>query len=894
MTDERPDPDALLREVQRAESKRNRGKLKLFLGAVAGVGKTYSMLSEAHEQRRRGVDVVAGLVETHGRAETEALLEGIEVLPLREIDHRGIVITEFDLDGALARKPELIIVDELAHTNAPESRHAKRWQDIDELLGVGINVYTAVNIQHLESLNDVVAQIAGIVVRETVPDSFLEEADEVELVDIPPEELQQRLREGKVYLPQQAEKALESFFRKGNLIALRELALRHTADHVEAEMQSYRTSHAVHDMWPTAQRIVVCIAPNKLAPRVVRAARRMSASMHAELLAVFVESHHHSGLAPSVRSRAFEALALAESMGVETVTLGGEDVVGEIIRFAHSKNASIVVVGKPVRRRWREFVSGSVVDDLVRRSGDLDIYVITGEGAEAGPRSRPAASEKPTWVRIGWTAGITMAATVMAASMFGRFERSNLVMVYLLGVAYVSSRFGPVEAALSALLSVLCFDYFFVASSHIFAIADTQYILTFLVMLSVGLLISTITARMKVQAQAASHRERRTAALYALSREMAKSRSKTEIGEAAKAKIGEVFDAEVGVLIVSDDRGLRPIAHSGSGFESTNTESAVAQWVFDHGQIAGAGTDTLPGSDGLYLPLQGARGPVGVLALRPTDAEHKLDIEQMHLLETFSNQLALAMERTILAKESHNARLQMESERLRNSLLSSVSHDLRTPLTSIEGAASSLLNNPGAPEANKLELTKTIYEEADRLNRLVRNLLDMTRLESGAVELNWEWHSMEELIGGALQRTEALLASRKVDIQIEPNLPLIRADGVLLGQVLINLLENAARHTPEGTPVLVRATVSGGFLRVEIADSGPGIPLEEQDEIFEKFNRGKLAKQGTGFGLGLTICRSILAAHSGRIWARNRAEGGANFIFELPVEAVQPKVPVEA
>jgi two-component system sensor histidine kinase KdpD len=822
------------------------------------------------------------------------LLDGLEILPQRQIDHRGVALTEFDLDGALARRPQLIIVDELAHSNAPGSRHAKRWQDIDELLAAGINVYTAVNIQHLESLNDVVAQIAGIVVRETVPDSFLEEADEVELVDIPPEELQQRLREGKVYVAEQAERALDSFFRKGNLIALRELALRHTADHVEAEMQSYRTSHAVHDMWPTAQRIVVCIAPNKLAPRVVRAARRLSASMHAELLAVFVESHRHSGLAPRDRGRAFEALALAESMGVETVTLGGEDIVGEIIRFAHSKNASIVVVGKPVRKRMRELLFGSVVDDLVRRSGDLDIYVITGEGAAATPRPKMGLSDRPTWPRIGWAVGITLFATALAGLMSPVFQPSNLVMVYLLGVAYISSRFGPVEAGLSSFLSVALFDFFFVPPRGSFGVSDTQYILTFLVMLSVGLLISSITSRMKVQAHAASDRERRTAALYALSREMSKSRSKTEIGQAARAKLGDVFDADVGVLIVTDDRGLRPIAQSDSGFELGNSELAVAQWVLDHGQTAGAGTDTLPGSDGLYLPLQGARGAVGVLALNLSVLEGKLDLEQMHLLETFANQLALAMERTILAKESHNARLQMESERLRNTLLNSVSHDLRTPLTSIEGAAGSLLENPDAPEASKLELIKTIYEEADRLNRLVRNLLDMTRLESGAVELNRQWHSIEELIGAALQRTDSLLAKRKVTTSIEPDLPLIRVDGVLLEQVLINLLENAARHTQEGSPIEIRAKLSGGFMRVEVADSGPGIPLGEENDIFEKFTRGKQAKPGTGFGLGLTICRSILAAHEGRIWGRNRSEGGANFIFELPIESAQPEVPVEA
>jgi two-component system sensor histidine kinase KdpD len=889
-------PDDSQNDATPTENGKHRGKLKVFLGAVSGVGKTYAMLSEAREQRDRGVDVVVGVVETRGKREAEQQLEGLEQLPPRSVETDPSYGPEFDLESAIVRQPRLIIIDDLAHTNAPGARHLKRWQDVADLLDLGIDVYTAVNIQHLESLKDVVAQITGVIVEETVPDSFLRHADNIELVDIPREELEQRLVEGRVDLPHDSDESQKALYKQGSLIALRDLALRYTSECVEAEMQSYRTRNAVQVPWPTTQRILVCISSNKMGSRLIRTAQRIAASMRTDLSAVYVDTLRKNQPLGSRSDHAQEAMNLADRLGIEIATVIGDDVVGEILREAISRNATMIVVGKPLRHRLKNLLFGSVVDELIRRSGNLDVYVITGDedSEDETPQVKLRVDERPFIVRFGWSLGICALATLFCLAIRPLFEPSSFIVIYLLGVTLAASRLGSIEATIAAFLSTLSYDFLFVEPTFKITILDLRQLLTFGLMLSVGLFISSLTSRMRLQALTANNRERRTATLYVLSREMAKSRSKTEIGAAAKNKLSEIFNLDVGVLIITDQRGLRPITPSNSGFELTEAGMIVARWVLEHGQIAGVGTDTHADVEGLYLPLHGSRGVVGVLALRVLQGGVELDMDQMNLLETFSNQLALAMERTILAKESQEARIQIETEQLRNTLLSSMSHDLRTPLTVIGGAASSLLDHPDAPEEKRIELTKTIQEEADRLGRFVRNLLDITRLESGTVEVNWQWHSIEELIGTALGRTELILKGRRVATEVAEDLPLIRADGVLLEQVLVNLLENAVRHTPDFTLIQVRATATASFLRVEIADEGPGIPIGDEERIFQKFVRGKDATRGTGFGLGLTICRSILSLHHGRIWARRRPEGGTMFVFELPVESNQPEVPVEA
>lgn len=858
----------------------------MFLGSSAGVGKTYAMLCEAKEQRDRGLDVVIGYVETHGRRETESLLEGLERLPLREIEYKGVQVKEFDLDGSLVRMPQLLLVDELAHTNAPGSRHPKRWQDIEEVLQAGIDVYTAVNIQHLASLNDVVAQITGVQVRETVPDAFIERADTIEVIDIPPEELIQRLKEGKVYVPERIEHALEGFFQKGNLIALRELALRRAADRVDAEMQSYRAERGVQGVWNARERVLVCVAPNKMASKVVRAAARIAASSHAEMLAISVESDRQAHRPEEFKAQAAEALQLAESLGMATNSVTGHDIVQVVLDYARQHNVSLIVVGKPVKPRWKEILFGSVVDELVRNSGEIDVHVLTMFEEESAKKSSShRAIERGTPTGYAITAVVTIIATGICQLLYERFDLSNLVMVYLLGVAFVSSRYGIREAILSSLLSVAAFDFIFVHPRWTFAVSDSQYIVTFAVMLTVSLLIASLTQRLRSHAEASSDREHRTAALYTLSKELAQSRSKREIALAGVKEIRSVFDADSAVFL--NEIGLREIAASVGGFERDPSEAAVVAWCFEHNKEAGKDTETLPGAKGLYLPVVGTGKAIGVLAVLPNAANWPLSAAQMNLLETFANTLGLALERTLLAKESHESRLEAESEKMRNALLSSISHDLRTPLTSIAGAASSLREGQG----DSKELSETIYQQAMRLNLQVQNLLDMTRLQSGKLELRLEWNSVEELVGTSLALTSEPLKDRPVEIAIPPDLPLVQVDGELIVKVFANVLENAASYSPPKSTIRITAREASDRVYVEVADEGPGIPSGQESLIFDRFARGS-EKDSSGFGLGLTISRAIMKMHDGRVWARNGSEGGAVFVIEIKKSDKAPEVPI--
>ncbi len=891
---ERPDPDALLARVKEEEARARRGKLKLFLGAAAGVGKTYAMLEAAREQRADGVDVVVGYVETHGRAETDALLDGLEVLPPRAVEYRGATLREFDLDGALARRPTLILVDELAHTNAPGSRHAKRWQDVLELLDAGINVYTTVNVQHVESLNDVVARITGVVVRETVPDSVLEQADEVELIDLPPDDLLQRFKEGKVYMPDQAQEALRSFFRKGNLIALRELALRRTAERVDAQMRVYMREHAIAKVWPAAERLLVCVSPTADSARLVRAAKRMAERLGAPWIAAYVETPAQLRLPAEARDRVTQTLRLAEQLGAETVTLPGQKMSEAILAFARDRNVTKIVVGKPTRALWKRILIGSIVDALVQGSGDIDVYVIGGEREEAAPLAPVRRREMPLdWQAYGRaTAGVAL-ATGVAWLMFPFFELSNLIMVYLLGIVVVAMRHGRGPSLLASVLSVAAFDFFYVPPYLTFTVSDARYAITFVVMLLVGFVISGLTVRMRAQAEAARHREQRTAALYAMSRELASTRGVDDLLTIAVRHVSEVFRSQVVVLLPDTGAGLVP--WSGGQFALDANELGVGRWVYEHRQPAGQGTTTLPGASALYLPLVAPRGPVGVLGVRPPD-RHTLDApEQLHQLETFANQTALAIERTRLADEASDAQVRMETERLRNSLLSSVSHDLRTPLATITGAASTILENGSRLDAQtRQELLESVRDEAERLNRLVQNLLEMTRLESGALQLHREWHPLEEVIGAALGRLAQRLGDRRVTTRVPPDLPLVAIDDVLVEQVLVNLLDNAIKYTPAGSPITIIATATDRAVTVEIADHGPGLPRGEENRVFEKFYRGQTAG-GRGAGLGLAICQGIVKAHGGRIWAHNLPEGGVAFLFTLPLTGVPPAaVPADA
>ncbi len=881
MARQRPKPEAFLSEVRQHEGEQARGRLKIFLGAAPGVGKTYAMLQAARIKKGEGDDVVVGLIETHKRRETEALLEGLEVLSRQTMDYRGVKLQEFDIDGALKRKPSLLLVDELAHTNAPGSRHAKRWQDVLELLDRGVDVYSTLNIQHLETLNDIVAQITGVTVRETVPDSVLERAD-IELVDLPPEELVERLKEGKVYVPEMAARAVESFFKLSNLSALRELSLRATAEGVAAVVEEHRRRQAPEAIWPIAERLLVCVGPGPNSAKLVRATRRMAASLRAPWLAVFIESQRQR-LTEKSRASAIDNLRLAERLGAETLSLTTRDIVEGALDLAHQRNVTKIIVGKSGRPRWLEKLEGGIVDRLIHESGDIDVYVIRGdvEGSPAPASQAAGAGGLAPWPEYAVVLAGAAAATGLCFLVFPFLSLTNLVMVYLAGALLVGSRGHRGPAVLYSVASVLCFDFFFVPPRFNFAVRDTQYLFTFMVMGAVALLISDLTVRIRAQAESARLGEMRTAALHALSRLLASTRGVDEILRAAVKHVADMFDADIVALIPGQDGRLAVRAASGERRDLSDKERSVAQWVFDLGQSAGLGTQTLPVVDALYAPLTGGEGPVGVLRVQPRVRERLLVPDQMLLLESFAHQIGLALEVDRLQDDTRKAQIEAEEERLRSSLLSSVSHDLRTPLAAIIGSASSLLQSGASLTGAKArELLENIQEEGEWLSRLVSNLIETTRLETGAVQLRKEPGSIEELVGSALGRLEKLLQGHPVEAAIPADLPLVPMDAVLIEQVLLNLLENAARHTPAGTGIEIAARADAASLTVEIRDHGAGIPADELERVFEKFYHAKSSK---GAGLGLAICRAIINAHGGRIWAENGKDGGAILRFSLPV-----------
>ena len=901
---QRPDPDALLARVKDDESRARRGRLRIFFGATAGVGKSYAMLEAARRQRADGVDVVVGYVELHGRPDTEALLEGLEILPPMLLEHRGITLTEFDLDGALARKPKLLIVDELAHSNHTGARHPKRWQDVEELLSAGIDVYTTVNVQHLESLHDVVAQITGVDVRETVPDRVFGGADEVELIDLPPDELLERLAEGKVYVPEKARQAAQNFFREGNLIALRQLALRATAERVDAAMREYRERHAISATWAANERILVCVGPDPLSTRLVRSAARMASALHAEWLAVYVETPKLVRLPQAARDRILQTLRLAADLGAESANLSGESVAATLIEFARQRNISRIIVGKPLRPRWRDRFDVSLVDELIRLSGTIDIYVISGELGEERPAPPRIPTRSSLWPAYLKALAVVAAATLVCSFMTGRFESTNIVMVYLLGTVVVAARFGRGPAVMAAVLSVCLFDFMFVPPKYSFAVSDTQYVITFAVMLTTAFLISHLAARGKRQASVARQRERRAAELYALSRELARRRTIDEIARFLVRHVLASIAGEAAVLLpdadgkIQDpehfcDRGTPRASASANRFPVPGNDLGIAQWAYDHRQKAGRNTDTLASADALYLPLNALKRCIGVIGLRPKDLAQLEVPEQMQLIESFVTQAAVAMERVQLAETAQVADVEIESEKMRNALLSSISHDFRTPLASIIGAASTLLDDSGSaiePPQRKT-LLRTVLDEANRLHRLVGNLLDLTRLTAGKLALKRQWVPLEEIVGAVLHRLHDALAGRKVTVDLPADLPLLHADEVMIEQLLFNLVDNAQKYTPAGSPIEIAAAVQRGELTVSVRDHGPGLPAGEEDRMFDKFQRGQMEAAQSGFGLGLSIAKAIVEAHGGEIRARSYSAdqgGGAEFRFSLPLATEPP------
>ncbi|MDB6162545.1 MAG: Osmosensitive channel His kinase sensor [Gammaproteobacteria bacterium] len=891
MNDHRPDPDQLLAHVQAEEARAKRGRLRIFFGASAGVGKTYGMLEAAHSARAAtNADVVVGYVEPHGRVETERLLEGLERLPTLAVKYRGIVRYEFDLDAALARRPGILLVDELAHSNVvggdPPPRHPKRWQDIEELLEAGMTVWTTVNVQHLESLNDLVAQITGIRQRETLPDRVFDEADEIELIDLPPDDLLARLHAGKVYVADEVATAVERFFRTPNLMALRELALRRVADRVEAAARALTATRGRGRL--AGDRVLVAIGPDEQAEQLVRAGKRIADALDAGWTVVYVETPALLRLSETERDRRIDLLRLAESLGAETVTLDGPSAAATLIEYAQTRNATRVIVGSPKRSGWRSWLQSSTPVQLVQHARDFDVITIAVPD-QATPRRSPSSSAgvngTPTpirWDRYAWAVFTTAVCTAIAFVLYPRFELSSLVMLYLLGVTIAGLRLGRGPSLLTSLLNVAAVDFFFVPPRYTFAVADVQYLVTFAVMLIIALVIANLMASIRQQTRVAGARERRTALLYAMSRELAATRGLSSLARVAVNHLAEVFQCKAAILLPDATGKLQYPGDPRLDVSFRRADLAVAQWVVDHGHRAGLGSDTLAAAPGLYLPLGDERQRLGVLAVLPENQRRVLLPEQRHLLETFAGQIGIAIERARLAEAAEAASLDAERESLRNTLLASISHDLRTPLAVMAGAGSTLADRGATlDEQTRVSLARSIETKAREMSDLVSNVLDLMRFESGQVVLRTDWEALDDLVGTALNSVEQRLAQHYVDLRLPADLPAVLVDAKLIVQVFANLFNNIGKYTPAGTHVAVTAAADGKFVRVMVDDNGPGLPPGDPARLFDKFQRGDEEGAIVGVGLGLAICQAIIKAHGGEIEAHRRTPG-ARFEFTLP------------
>jgi two-component system, OmpR family, sensor histidine kinase KdpD len=880
----RPDPDELLKHVESEETKR--GKLKIFLGYVAGVGKTYAMLEAAHQRKAQELDVIVGYIETHKRVETEELVAGLEVLPRKQVEYHNVTLPEMDVDEVIKRHPALVLVDEFAHTNAPGSRHPKRFQDVEEILDAGIDVYTTLNIQHLESLNDIVAQVTGIIVRETIPDRVIDKASEIEVVDLPPDELLVRLNEGKVYIPEQASRAIDKFFRKGNLTALREMSLRRAAERVDGQMRSYMRTRAISGPWAAGERLLVCISPSPLAEKLIRTTRRLADELNAEWVALYVEIASKPENNPANRERIGRTLQLAEELGAKSITRAGRSIHEVVLDYARKHNITKVVIGKPLKPRWQEIITGSVVDQLIYASGDIDVYVISARTELIKPIIPTDWQPHRPIGRYLLSLALVAISTLLGALVHRQFEPANLVMLYLASVVISAIFLGRGPSLLASIAGVLAFDIFLVPPYLTLAVEDTQYLVTFGMLFVVSLVISSLTARGREQAEAAIRRESQTSALYNLSRDLTSATNLNHVGDIIISRIGQAFGREVAIFL--PENGQIHLFASSPDYHPDENEFAVAAWTFEHDQPAGRGTDTLPAASIRCLPLKTSNGLVGVLGIRPKEAGSFLTPEQRQTLAAFANQAALAIERATLAEQARKAELLQTAEKLQTALLNSISHDLRTPLVSITGALSALDDDDSALDhSSRSALIENARGEADRLNRLVGNLLSMTRIESGAIKLHLEPGDIQDLIGTALEQLGKRIEKNKINVNIPADFPLVPMDFTLMVQVIVNLLENAVKYSPENSLIEISATSDDNRTCIQIADRGVGIPAEDLTRVFDKFYRVQRPESVSGTGLGLSIGKGIVEAHHGFIYASTREGGGTVIIVELPLKEKQ-------
>ena len=878
-SDDRPDPDLLLRQA----AQETRGKLKVFLGAAPGVGKTYEMLSEGAARERAGVDVVIGVVETHGRAETEALVEGHELIPRREIDYQGRKLSEMDIDAILARRPQLVLVDELAHTNAPECRHPKRYQDVEELLEAGIHVYSTLNVQHIESLNDVVASFTRVRVRETVPDRILEQA-EIEVVDIPPDELIERLKDGKVYVPDEATRALAHFFSKSNLSALRELALRRAAQAVDAQMLDYVRTHALAGNWAAGERIVVAVSELPGADGLVRAAKRIADTLRAPWTAVHIETPRTRGLGDEDRQRLAATLNLASQLGATVTTVPAMSVIEGLSAFAIEARATQLVVGKSVRSRWFELRHGSVVDRLVRDTSGIAIHVLPME--DSAPRGQRARAPRPgAWGRRSdylWAAVMVAGVTGIGSGLnYIHANLGNVALLYLVPVMVAASLFGLRAGLFAGLLSSLAYNFFFLPPTGTLTINNPENVVTVFVLLGVAFVTSQFAARTRAQADLAQSSARTNAALAGFLGQLTKINGEDELAQAICGEIGRIFDVRT-VLLTSSRDGPQVRAANPAEDRLDTIELAAASWVLDRGQPAGRGSDTLTASDWLFYPLRSASITLAAIGMSRDDGSEPITSDQLPLLMNLLDQAALAIERARLTDEMQGVAQLKERDRLRAALLSSVSHDLRTPLTAILAAAAELRRDTSP------DVIDTIEAEAQRLNRFVANLLDMARVEAGALRLNVEAVDLADAIASAVHDTRRALDGHAIQLGVAPDLPLVRVDPQLFHHILINLLDNAGRYADAGTPIAIRATREPGNLLLSVLDEGPGLPQGRERDLFETFRRieGSDRKQA-GTGLGLAIVKGFAEAMGLGVEAANRTDvTGARFTLRFPEAAL--------
>lgn len=881
--DIRPSPEAMLKLARAEEVTAELGRLKIFLGYAAGVGKTYAMLEAARLRKHEGRDVLVGYVESHGRPETDVLLEGLELLPRRETPYAGVTLPEMDLDGILYRRPQIVLVDELAHSNVPGSRHEKRWQDVEELLEAGIDVYTTVNIQHFESLNDVVSQVTGITVRETVPDRLLDLAFEIKLIDLPPEDLIQRLHEGKVYVPDQAAKAIEKFFRPGNLMALRELSLRRTAARVDDQMRAYMETQSIAGPWPTAERLLVCVSGSPYSEKLIRATCRLAEELKASWFTLYIETPQGGKHVEENRGRIWHNLRLAEGLGAQVASVTAVDVTDAVLEYASRHNISKIVVGKPDRPRWREILQPPIVDRIIRRSGAIDIVVVSFT-KETGTDDSGVSRKRASFEARGYTASLMLvaAATILCELLRPFLAPTNMVMFYLLAVVVASVRLGRKPAIATVFLGVLAFNFFFVPPRLTFVVSDAQYLLTFLGLFVVGMVISSLVARARERAEVMRSREVQTASLYYLSRDLAASADIDAVLKAVQRNVEEALNAQVAILLPEGEH--LDIMASSDGLTLDIKEQAVADWAFRNNHPAGRATDTLVSANLIYLPLQTPSNVLGVMGVKLMNQHDYHSQDNRRLLDAFTTQAAMAMERIRFSRQAEQAQILQARENLERALLNSISHDLRTPLVSVTGVLSSLKEEgTHLSDHARRELLESACSEAERLNRFVGNLLDMTRIEAGAIRLNVELCDVQDLVGCALAATEQRLGNRSVEIRLADDVPLVSMDLVLMTQVLVNLLDNAHKYASAESSIEVSATTDNGWLSLEVSDRGPGVPEHDLKRVFDKFYRIPVPEGAGGTGLGLSICKGIVEAHGGIIVAENRTGGGLRIVIRLPL-----------